>query len=804
MKWPDVLKTAPLSAVSKLKAIKERAESLESSQLYEEAAEAYTTLNTEIDKTLKLSVQAPGKWDGMDPEIRRMEETMKSAEGFSELGSMVNNLRTSLQKARQEVSGNQDYLAACKLVEGMRKDIAQLKQAAESLGKDVGEGKVPSATFPDAGRTVDVKLKTFSKMAGKAIQEVKGKEIKELADKKGDVSTFVADCGEALEDVENFVGTTLAKFEDAYDKAKTDKKEEVLNKVLAAIDEEYADVLKRAKQIATRVAKISGDDQELGKSVQSAAQKKRQAEAFETVKETRELIEEMESLHLPGSHSASAAMKSARKQLPVLRKSAENGTDVKTETEKLKKEMEDLLAGLNTDIDERQKRADKAAKALDKKIDQFEKDSPKYAEYFGTVRIKIAIAAGKISSRLWNVSAQGDLDLQAAETEINNLKNTLKDSDKNFVAVEKKTKKLRKAVAALESKDALAHAKLNHSFENDIVPETQKVLPNEALQKLIDFETGALQTALTKVSNLEAKVEEFKKAAKALKKKLKPLEKTVPSLYKSLVKRIDDAGGSVPGNLDLAHNELASVELVMDTANEDPENAKKLNINAEEEAFEDERRKEEYQAARQLYMDNYANKAEEFSDKRPDEFKAMRKMLGQADKMMKIKPPDFNGARESLAKAQAMAIYIVDNPDDDRSPTGRNLVKLSDSWKNRVGTYLKQVTDLTKAIAGATPPPGEDIKPERAKKALQPLLALFDARAFDAYVTPLSKPQKKGEDINDRRKLKEQALLRVRKYKGTLKDSVLLKHVASNPISPVALKPMRDTLGGLESELLGS
>ena len=71
-------------------------------------------------------------------------------------------------------------------------------------------------------------------------------------------------------------------------------------------------------------------------------------------------------------------------------------------------------------------------------------------------------------------------------------------------------------------------------------------------------------------------------------------------------------------------------------------------------------------------------------------------------------------------------------------------------------------------------------------------------------MTPLAKPQKKGEDINDRRKLKEQALLRVRKYKGTLKDSVLLKFVAGNPISPVVLKPMRDTLGGLESELLGS
>ena len=314
VKWPDVLKTAPLSAVSKLKALKERAESLESSQLYEEAAEVYTTLNTEIDKTLKLSVQAPGKWEGMDPEIRRMEKTMEGAEGFSELGGMVNGLRTALQKARQEVSINQDYLAACKLVEGMRKDIAQLKEASESLGKDVGEGKVPSAKFPDATRTVDVKLKTFSKMAGKAIQEVKGKEIKALADKKGDTSTFVSACDEAIEGVENFAVTTLSTFEKAYDRAKEDKKEALLNKVLADIDTEYASVLNRAKQIATRAANVAGDDKELEKSVESATKKKQQAEALQALKDTNDLVLKIKSLHLPDAHAGAAAVKNAVKK----------------------------------------------------------------------------------------------------------------------------------------------------------------------------------------------------------------------------------------------------------------------------------------------------------------------------------------------------------------------------------------------------------------------------------------------------------------------------------------------------------
>jgi hypothetical protein len=52
--------------------------------------------------------------------------------------------------------------------------------------------------------------------------------------------------------------------------------------------------------------------------------------------------------------------------------------------------------------------------------------------------------------------------------------------------------------------------------------------------------------------------------------------------------------------------------------------------------------------------------------------------------------------------------------------------------------------------------------------------------------------------------LKEQALVRVRKFNAKLTDNQVLKHVARNTISKVTLKPLKDTLLGLEAELQGA
>jgi hypothetical protein len=47
-------------------------------------------------------------------------------------------------------------------------------------------------------------------------------------------------------------------------------------------------------------------------------------------------------------------------------------------------------------------------------------------------------------------------------------------------------------------------------------------------------------------------------------------------------------------------------------------------------------------------------------------------------------------------------------------------------------------------------------------------------------------------------------LVRIRRFQNKLKNNDMLKYVAGNPVSNVVLRPMRDTLTGLEAEVLGS
>ena len=79
--------------------------------------------------------------------------------------------------------------------------------------------------------------------------------------------------------------------------------------------------------------------------------------------------------------------------------------------------------------------------------------------------------------------------------------------------------------------------------------------------------------------------------------------------------------------------------------------AAKLNLNAEEDEFADQRRKQEYAAAKELYENNFRQQARFAKDDRPDEYESMKRMVDQADKMASRTPPDYAGARQNLDKA---------------------------------------------------------------------------------------------------------------------------------------------------------
>lgn len=109
--------------------------------------------------------------------------------------------------------------------------------------------------------------------------------------------------------------------------------------------------------------------------------------------------------------------------------------------------------------------------------------------------------------------------------------------------------------------------------------------------------------------------------------------------------------------------------------------------------------------------------------------------------------------------------------------------------------YLKQVTDLISTLDGSTDEGDQPIDADAAHTALDPLLSQFDPRAFDKYVEALSKA-KPTLELDVRRKTKEDALERIRRFQAKLKNNGVLKHVAGNPISDVSLRPLRETLKG--------
>ena len=347
---------------------------------------------------------------------------------------------------------------------------------------------------------------------------------------------------------------------------------------------------------------------------------------------------------------------------------------------------------------------------------------------------------------------------------------------------------------------------MNHKVENDLPAQLQKLLPTDALDKLDKFESGELARAKQKTSDLKQKLLDFRVAALNTKRLLKEakLEKSSPALQRSLEKRLASAADSTIDQVAFGTNELSAIELIISAA-KDPTRAEKLNTNAEEDEFADKRREAEYWAAADLFQTNFGNQARNLGKgSREDEYKQMKYFLKQANKMATQKPPNFVGARENLQLATDMAAFVIENAEDDASPRGRSLKKLNTSWKNRVSAYLQQVSDLIASINEAEVPKGvPDIDRTNATKALEPLLSLFDPAAFDKYVKELDKSPKDNE-LQQHRALKEQALVRVRRSRTKLLENRVLKHVANNTIAKVTLKPLKDTLAGMEAELLGA
>ncbi len=805
-KLQEAEKSVSFAAFAVLKAEKEKAESLESCQLYDQAVQAYTTLTATIAKAITDSADGPKHWKALQDKISEMEATLKDAAAFPELNAMAIQIRTAIAKARAEVEQHKDFPAGCDAIEAAKKDAAALKKAIVAFKANNGQDP-PSAILPDKDQTIQVKLARMETMLQQVVKDVQGTEIEALKKLGGDTTGLMGDCSQILKDFTKFAATQQKKFHTEYRAAKgSAAKKKYFQDALADLDIKYKAYARRIRDVGGEATAIAAKPDLLEANKDLAIKESIKKASSEGIKAIEASIAEIEALHLPADHEANALIKKIN--LPDLQSKADAGERVAVAIDKFKDELAAQKKKIESEIQERQKETDETVKKLNAKIDSLESGNEKHKEYFVTLRTEVAVAAGKLSSRVAAVNKKGKDKLKELDTTLDGLKQSFKDEDTNFKKVDARISDIKQQLEGVKQKDAAGHARISHEFDKVVRPKLQKLRPEDALKELAAFEKVDLAAAKDKAEDLAKKMAAFRQRATEVRKDLASsgLEKSAPALYRTLLARRDAAKESALNNLDFAHNELSAIELLRDVA-KDKTKAAQLNQNSEEEEFEDKRRQAEYGAARS-HCNSYMLENPEAMKARPDEYEATKKILRQADKLASATPPNFAGARESLDRAMEMARYIVDNAQDDASPLGRNLRKLNHSWKKGVSKYLKQVWDLSAELAGATPPAGHSAKTtaahqasiDAAKKALEPLRSLFDPKAFDKYIDILEKP---NADINEHRKTKEQVIVRVRRFQARLENGVL-KQCVGNPISDIAIRPLRDTLRGINAQVLGS
>ena len=430
-KWSSLEKTVPAGRLAVFKAEKEAAESLESCQLYKQAAAAYRNLLAAVDTDLEATAKAPARWDGLQTQIRDIEKTLDNAESIPQLSSVASDIRSKIVEARKEVSLNRDFVAACGLVDKAQREAPALSQAIDSFGNNTANTP-PTVKFPDATRTVEVKLNGFSGIVGEAIVKLKKEKIDQLADDGGDVTPRLAECDKIANDVLKKVVSLQGEFDKAYANAKAKKKESTLNSFLKRIDTETADFLGKVSAIGKQVDTTLADPTKRKESQIFAEFGKNQAKSAESIKTARATLTRLDELHLPSDHDSLKEIKRQRKALDAVEPDARQGRDVEKKLTDIQAALDEALKGIQTEISERKQNAQTKAQALTKKLDSLEKDNEAYKDSFTKLRTDVAIAANKLASPVFAVSDKGAQDLTAIETQLDGLKNTLKDDEQEL------------------------------------------------------------------------------------------------------------------------------------------------------------------------------------------------------------------------------------------------------------------------------------------------------------------------------------------------------------------------------------
>jgi hypothetical protein len=264
------------------------------------------------------------------------------------------------------------------------------------------------------------------------------------------------------------------------------------------------------------------------------------------------------------------------------------------------------------------------------------------------------------------------------------------------------------------------------------------------------------------------------------------------------------------GGVDQANLELASIEILIKSAKSGKPALDKLEKKAKTDEFEQKRQKAAFEGSLEVFSRGLKVEAQNLYAKIPDGQRnkdVFDQMERAGDKAKKLGDKgNFAAANEELISAVNVAKHFLANPMDRSTASRKELRRLNQEYKGAVSGYLKELSDLVVELKSAEEPDGAGGKRKAATgpaiQAIQPLFSLFAAGQFDGSVKHLAEAPDGLDALTDQRIYKEAALSDVRMFEKALDANPILAHVVANPIKPVSVKPLRESLRALKATLL--
>jgi hypothetical protein len=589
---------------------------------------------------------------------------------------------------------------------------------------------------------------------------------------------------------------------------------------LATLDVGVADTAKQTVLAALATIKqdfdklINNDGGSLDTNKQDTAKQANRAKFDELAAAT---VKAIKSLALDDKSKAGgfAGELTTLKNAAQFEASDKNVTDLEALKEKVDKGARDIAK----DVGDRSKEVRKKLGILRKLIDALAKKNKDYKAFFDSMYDKLTDCEGLANSSLIRVIERAEQAVARLEPEINGLNTELnqKKGPANFEAVEKKTKELLEKISKdknLQKCMPQRQKVLEYRLEKDLKKQLLGMSPEKGLAELQKFDDNqigpAADEALTAASKREKLIEDGKK----LKTEAAKLT-DAPRLMQELVGRIDSAMSPAEGSEANSRLELDKVERLITSALDNPDTLADLEQKAYDNAFEQERNKNAWDAETDIFEKNEQRNAKSAydgtdSNSRDDQrYKEIDRHYSSAKKQ--AKNGNYTVARDDLYQATRAARDFIQNPLGGRTSERKNLQKVYNRWKSAIGSYLGQIENVKSAVRKdvdlankeatdqSNPAPYDLAKID---SVIDRLYRIFDARMFDQPIKVLTA---EDSSLTACRRERESALNNLRGYRELLSNDRLLAYVRTNPFfTDFSTRPIQDAIADFELNLLRS